>query len=181
MKKLLSFSLLLLLLSFKSDTNAVIEFRYPKNKEAKFTMDTKQFKSFTKEWRGEDYYFMSEGVDKGFMCSVLFYKLNSQEQKKMVEPFGGMTSAGIPFLYFSETSNLKKYESNNVNWGKADDDFMFRHNDILEVEGVKIKQKHMYAYAMFGKDLFVNVHLSKVNCSPEDSLVMRKILDGLKK
>lgn len=181
MKTILSISLLLLLLSFKCDTNTLIEFQYPKNKEAKFTMDTDKFKKFTKEWRGEDYYYMSEGGDKGFICSVLFYKLNSQEQKTMVEPFGGMTSAGIPFLYFSSNSNLKKYESNNVNWGKAEDDFMFRQNDILEVEGVKIKQKHMYAYAMFGKDLFVNVHLSKTNCSAEDSLVMRTILDGLKK
>ncbi len=181
MKTILSISLLLLLLSFKNDTKNQIEFQYPKNKEAKFTMDTDKFKKFTKEWRGEDYYYMNDGGEKGFVCSVLFYKLNSQEQKTMVEPFGGMTSAQIPYVYFSGNSKLKKYESNNKGWGNAEDDFMFHQNDILTVEGIEIRQKHMYAYAMFGKDLFVNVHLSKVNCSPEDSVAMRQIMDGLKK
>lgn len=99
----------------------------------------------------------------------------------MVDPFGGMTSASIPFVYFSENSNLKKYESNNKSWGQVTDDFMFRQNDIFEFEGVNIKQKHMYAYAMFGKNIFVNVHLSKTNFTPADSTAMRQILDGLKK
>jgi hypothetical protein len=124
---------------------------------------------------------MGESIDKQFICSVLFYKLNSDEQKAMVEPLGGMTSAGIPFLYFSESSNLKKYERNNVGWGEMEDDFMFRQNDILELQGIKINQKHMYAYAMFGKDLFVNIHLSKINCTPGDSTAMRKIMHTLKK
>ena len=171
------------LLSFSGDKKR-IEFNYPKNKEAKFTMTTDKFKKFTKEWRGEDYYYMCENGDNNFICSVLFYKLNKDEQKLMVDPFdpkGGTTSPSIPFIYFSGNSNLKKYETNNKSWGEVTDDFMFRQNDILEFEGKAIKQKNMYAYCMFGKDLFVNVHLSKVNFTADDSTAMREILSGLQK
>lgn len=179
LKTILLAAITLILFSF-SGGNRTIEFKYPKEKSAKFTMDTDAFKKFSEEWRGEDYYYMSEKGKNGMICSVLFYKLNAAEQKRMVDPFGeGM--AGIPFAYFSESSKLKKYESNNASWGEMKDDFMFRQNDIMEMEGMKIGQKHMYAYAMFGKDLFVNVHLSKVLCTPEDSTAMRQILAGLKK
>jgi len=169
-----------ILMSFTGDKN-VIEFAYPKSNDAKFTMTTDKFKNFTKEWRGEDYYYMCENGNSNIICSVLFYKLNKDEQKLMVEPMGGMITPGIPLIYFSEKSNLKKYERNNNSWGEMTDDFMFRQNDILEFEGVKMKQKHMYAYCMFGKDLFVNVHLSKTNYTADDSTAMRQILDGLKK
>ena len=169
-----------ILLSFSSDNEAV-EFSYPKSETAKFTMSTDIFKKFKREWRGEDYYYMCDNSKSDIICSVLFYKLNKSEQKLMVEPFGGMTSASIPFVYFSDNSNLKKYEKNNSSWGEMTDDFMFRQNDILEIQGMPIKQKNMYAYAMFGKDLFVNIHLSKVNYTPSDSTLMRQILAGLKK
>lgn len=168
------------LMSFTGDKN-VIEFAYPKRNDAKFTMTTDKFKNFTKEWRGEDYYYMCENGNSNIICSVLFYKLNKDEQKLMVDPMGGMITPGIPLIYFSERSNLKKYERNNNSWGEMTDDFMFRQNDILEIEGVKMKQKHMYAYCMFGKDLFVNIHLSKTNYTADDSTAMRQILDGLKK
>ncbi len=39
----------------------------------------------------------------------------------------------------------------------------------------------MYGYAMFGDDLFVNVHLSKMNCSADDISEMKEILNSLKK
>jgi len=172
-------ALAIILFSFSGDKE--IEFNYPKNKKARFTMSTDKFKDFTKEWRGQDYYYMSENGDNNIICSVLFYKLNKDEQKLMVEPFGGTITPSIPFIYFSENSNLKKYEINGTAWGEMTDDFMFRQNDIMEFQGVKIKQKHMYAYCMFGNDLFVNVHLSKVNYTANDSTAMRQILDGLKK
>lgn len=168
------------LLSFNGGINE-IEFKYPKTKDAKFTMTTDKFKEFKEEWRGQDYYYMCENRDKNIICSVLFYKLNKDEQKLMVEPFGGMITPGIPFIYFSDNSNLKKYETNSNGWGQMTDDFMFRQNDILEFEEIITKQKHMYAYCMFGKDLFVNVHLSKVDYTAEDSTAMRQILKGLKK
>jgi hypothetical protein len=175
-----SAALVFMLSAFSGDKSEIV-FSYPKNKTAKIILTTDKFKKFDKEWRGEDYYYMSKNGEGDLICSVLFYKLNKEEQKLMVEPFGDMPSAGIPFAYFSENSNLKKYETNNKAWGEMTDDFMFRQNDILEFQGVKIKQKHMYAYAMFGKDLFVNVHLSKVNFTAEDSTAMRQILGGLKK
>ncbi len=170
------------LMPFSGDQNT-IEFNYPKNKDATIIMTTDIFGKFSKEWRGEDYYYVCETGKNNLICSVLFYKLNKDEQKLMVDPFdpaGGTTSPIIPYTYFLE-SNLKPYERNKKSWGEATDEFMFRQNDIPEFNGMKIKQKHMYAYCMFGKDLFVNVHLSKTNYTVEDSTAMRKILKGLKK
>jgi hypothetical protein len=167
----------LLSLGFK-DINST-EFKYPKRKNTAITLDYDNFETFSKEWRGSDYYYSGVSTDS-IICSVLYYKLNKDEQKLMVEPFGGMASPGIPFIYFSDNSNLKKYERNNINWGTMTDDFMFRQNDIEEFEGIKIKQKHMYGYTMFDKDLFVNIHLSKTNYTTKDSAMMRAILGSLK-
>jgi hypothetical protein len=168
------------LMSLTGDKNT-IEFKYPKRSDVKFKMTTNIFKKFKEEWRGEDYYYMCENGENKIICSVLFYKLNKDEQKLMVDPFEGMTNAGLPFIFFSDNSNLKKYEKNNVSWGEMTDDFMYRQNDILEFEGMSLKQKHMYAYTMFGKDIFVNIHLSKTNYTPKDSIAMRQILNDLKK
>ena len=179
-KQIILIALLLILLSFKGDKSE-FEFIYPKYKEVKFTMTTNKLKKFEKEWRGEDYYYLCENGDNNIICSVLFYKLNKDEQKLMVDPFGGKPSSGIPFIYFSDNSNLKQYEVNNASWGAMTDDFMFRQNDIIEFEGVKTNQKHMYAYCMFGKDIFVNFHLSKINYTANDSIAMREILGSLKK
>ena len=182
MKKIFAIILVLSLLSFSSEEQP-IEFNYPKKKNATITMATGAFKKFKKEWRGEDYYYLCENSENGIICSVLFYKLNENEQKRMVDPFdpeGKSTSPMIPFTYFLN-SNLKKYEQNNATWGAATEDFMFRQNDILDFEGVKMKQKHMYAYCMIERDLFVNIHLSKINYTAKDSIEMRTILGSLKK
>ncbi len=168
------------LLSFTFIETADYDFNYPKRKKTTITTKLNNFKKFSKEWRGTDYYYNAMSSDS-IICSVLFYKLNKDEQKQYVDIFGGMTNAGIPFAYFSENSNLKKYEKNISNWGKMTDDFMFRQNDITEFEGVKISQKNMYAYTMFDKDLFVIVHLSKTNYSSIDSSIMKEILDNFKK
>jgi hypothetical protein len=163
--------------SFKLVEKTTFEFQYPKRDKTKFTLKAEGFKKFTKEWRGEDYYFYSVSKDT-MICSVLYYKLNKDEQKKMVEPFG-KTSPNLPFIYFSLNSNLKKFEKNNVSWGKMEEDFMFRQNDIDDFEGIKIHQKNMYAYGMFDKDLFVNIHLSKTSYTDADSTAMREILKSL--
>ena len=168
------------LLSLTLFDTADYDFNYPKRKKTTITTKLTNFKEFSKEWRGTDYYYYAMSSDS-IICSVLYYKLNKDEQKQYVDLFGGMTNAGIPFAYFSENSNLKKYEKNVSNWGKMTDDFMFRQNDITEFEGVKISQKHMYAYTMFDKDLFVIVHLSKTNYSSADSTTMKEILDNFKK
>ena len=148
-------------------------------------MTTNKFEKIEKEWRGTDYYYITENKD-GFICSVLFYKLNPDEVKQFVEfprqLLGSpQNSPAYPQSYFSSYSPTKKYEINEQKWGDLTGDFMFRQTDIPEFEGKKVNQKNMFAYAMFGKDLFVNIHLSKGNCTPTDSLEMRQILEGLKK
>lgn len=181
------FAFTLMSMAFTGDQK-VHEFKYPKNKDAVVYISSDLFKKFKKKWRGEDYYYLSENGKEGFTCSVLFYKLNEEEKLMYVGLLRAMlgnetpeTSPAYPQVYFTNYSNLAKYESNKTKWGDPMADFMFSHSDIREFEGVKVNQKHMYGYAMYGDDLFVNIHLSKVNCSPGDSLAMKEILDGLKK
>ena len=82
--------------------------------------------------------------------------------------------------YFKNYSNLKKMEENDESWGEMTEDFMFRKNEI-NFAGSKVKQNHMYGYAMYGTDLFVNVHLSKQNCSESDLKEMEQIINSLRK
>lgn len=185
-KKITLYLLLIIgLLSFKFDTLKLFEFDYPKVKGTTITLNTDKFKKFTKEWRGSDYYYYSESKD-GIICSILYYKLNEEERLALVEaPRVAMGSPEIspayPFFYFFNYSKLKKYEENEERWGEPTDDFMFRQNDITNFEGVKINQKHMYGYCMVKNDLFVNIHLSKVNPTSADSVAMREILSSLTK
>ena len=183
-KKIFLPGIILFLLSFAADKN-IIEFRYPKNKEAVVVMSTDRFGKFEKEWRGTDYYY-STNNSEGVICSVLFYKLNEDEVQRFVDfprqLLGSpQTSPAYPQSYFSQYSPTKKYEVNEQKWGDPSTDFMFRQTDIPEFEGKKVNQKNMFGYAMFGKDLFVNIHLSKINCTATDSMAMRQILESLKK
>jgi hypothetical protein len=171
------------LLSFSTNEAKLFEFSYPKRDKATITFKAPNFKKFSKEWRGSDYYYFAEGKDRT-VCSILFYKLNDDEQVGLVDTpkkaIGGPDiSPAYPFTYFTTYSNLKKYEENSSSWGEPSDDFMFQQNDITSFNGIKINQKHMYGYCMIDKDLFVNIHLSKVNCSKEDSTTMRQILSSL--
>ncbi|MGV3611215.1 MAG: hypothetical protein ACO1N0_09725 [Fluviicola sp.] len=189
MNKLKKYSLLSILaiglLSFKLADLELIEFSYPKRENTTISINIDEFKLFTKEWRGSDYYY-SAGSKNGIVCSVLYYKLTDEEQSTLVDIPRGIIdgpelSPAYPFVYFSKHSNLNEYEKNEVNWGNPTDDFMFRQNDVPEINGVKIKQKHMYGYLMPDKDLFVTVHLSKADYTPEDSTAMRQILNSLKR
>ena len=173
------------LLSFKYDEAKLFQFNYPKKDKTTITLKAENFKKFSKEWRGSDYYYYAEGKD-AMVCSILYYKLNDEEKASLVDApkvaIGGPDiSAAYPFTYFTTYSNLKKYEENASSWGQPSDDFMFQQNDITNFNGVKINQKHMYGYCMAGKDLFVNIHLSKVNCTSTDSTTMRQILGSLTK
>lgn len=181
----LSLTMVTGLLSFKLADTKFLEFSYPKRDNTTITLSADNFKKFTKEWRGADYYYYSESKD-GIICSILYYKLNDEEKLSLVDvpkiaTSGPEISPAYPFAFFSNYSNLKKYETNVKNWGQPTDDFMFRQNDILEFQGVKMKQKHMYGYFMADKDLFVNIHLSKTNFKDADSTAMRQILSSLTK
>lgn len=173
------------LLSFMPSDKSTIEFSYPKNKEAVFTMTSDKFKKFSKEWRDKDYYYMSKDGEDNFICSVLFFKLNKSELKdlKGAEKETGVPlgSPVYPLAFFSLSSETKSLESNEETWGDPKGEFMFRQVDIKEFSGQKINQKNMFAYTMFGEDIYVSLHISKVLCTPEDSTIMREILDGLKK
>ena len=172
------------LFSFKLTDKKIFEFKYPKSDGTNITLSADHFTKFAEEWRGSDYYYFAEG--DGFVCSVLYYKLNDQEKISLVEAVkttvggGPDTSPAYPYAYFKSYTNLKPLESNDVSWGKATDDFMFRQNDIV-VTGTKFSQKHMYGYCMFDKDLFVNIHLSKAICSSSDSTEMLSMLKSLSK
>ena len=167
------------LLSFKMSNSKLFEFNYPKRDKTTIVFKADNFDKFKKEWRGEDYYYFGIGHDS-IICSILYYKLNKDEQKIMVEPLGE-ASPLIPLVYFLETSQLAKYEANRATWGEGKDDFMFRQADIEDFNGIKMKQKHMYAYGMFDKDIFINVHLSKTNYTAADSIAMSEILSSLVK
>ena len=169
------------LLSFNLSDIKVFDFSYPKRKGTDIQFSADHFKKFKKEWRGADYYYYGDG--DGFICSVLYYKLNDDEKIELIDApkaaFGGMDKSPVyPYSYFKNFSKLKSMERNDSSWGKPTDDFMFRQNDII-IEGTQFSQKHMYGYAMVDKDLFVNIHLSKTGCSSADSSEMIDILKSI--
>ena len=192
LKQMLFGILILGFLSFSCIEKKTFEFIYPKQNGVKISLLSDHFKKFNKEWRGSDYYYSAE--KDGFVCSVLFYKLDEEEKLALVEvpklvlgkKFKDANkdfpenSPVFPYSYFKNYSNLKSMETNDKSWGEMTDDFMFRENEI-NIEGTKFTQKHMYGYAMFGNDLFVNVHLSKMNCTEEDIVEMKEILNSLRK
>ena len=176
------------LLSF-NNIPKTFEFSYPKRKYTTITLIADNFDKFAKEWRGKDYYYYSKGKD-GMNASILYYKLDEEERLLLVEiprisfkvsDKVSDVSPIFPSVYFSTNSNLKDYETNVETWGDITDDFMFRQCDIKEFRGIKMKRKHMYAYCMPDKDLFVQVHFSKDNYTSSDSIVMRQILNSLTK
>ena len=181
MRKVMVLCIATALLSFNSFEQKSFEFNYPKKENTSFSLSAGHFKKFTKEWRGEDYYYYADA--DGFICSVLYYKLNKDEKLELIDApktaIGGPDkSPAYPYAYFKNYSNLKDMERNDSSWGGPADDFMFRQNNVV-VDGMKFSQKHMYGYAMVDKDLFVNVHLSKTGCSPADSTEMMSMLQSL--
>jgi len=174
----------LALLSF-APANTTIEFSYPSGKEIAVIMTSGRFKKMEQEARGADYYYLAQD-DDSMICSVLFFKLNEDEISNLVEMPAKLMGAPLnspayPQTYFANYSNTKEWETNEQRWGDPKDDFMYRQTDIKEFKGQKVNQKNMFAYAMFGNDLFVNIHLSKINCSKKDSIEMKSILASLKK
>lgn len=172
-----------LLSAFVADKDTTT-FVYPKNKEVAMTMRTDLFKKFSEEWRGEDYYYMGSSKD-GFILSVLFYKLNKSEKKflEKVKAESGVNKNSPVYAaeHFLSNAKLKEYQSNEQRWGDPDGDFMFSQHDIKEYAGQKINQKNMFAYGMYGSDMYVKVHMSKILCTSADSSLMREVMSTLKK
>ena len=180
-KKLFLLLTAICLLAFKGDDAKVFDFAYPKRKDTGISISSAHIKKFKEEWHDTDYYYFGEG--DGFICSVLYYKLNDSEQKSLVKETKILTgdpdrSPAYPFAYFGSSDKFKSMETNETIWGEPTDDFMFRQND-LTMTGIKITQKNMYAYAMVDKDMFVNIHLSKMAASPADSTELMAMLKSL--
>lgn len=185
-KTILLLTIIPLTFSFK-DTKNTVEFVYPAFEDKTITLQTNEPLKFKKEVRGEGLYFLSKNKPKEITCSLLFFKLNEEEKmmfvdlpKAMMGIDSSIFSPALPLTYFKNYSRLKDFEENQMEWGKIDDDFMYRQADIVSIEGQIINQKHMYAYAMLTSDIFVNIHLSKVNCSKSDSVEMVNILNSIK-
>lgn len=165
----------LLTLSFVGSRKKTVEFHYPKRDNTTISMLSDNYEKFSEEWKGGDYYYMGFGKDS-IICSVLYYLLDENEQKNLTQPFGDAVGTLIPLTYFLTNSNMRNFEKNKTTWGSEKDDFMFRQADITDFQGYAVRQKNMYAYCMFGKDLFVNIHLSKTNYTAKDSMAMRQML-----
>jgi len=103
--KILLTALTFVFLSFIPGGDKTVEFSYPKNKDATFTMTSNKFKKFSKEWRDQDYYYMSQEGEDGFICSVLFYKLNEEEVNDLhkIEKESGVPKGSpvYPLAHFS--------------------------------------------------------------------------------
>ena len=96
---------------------------------------------------------------------------------RSLDAFTYLSTICVIFATWS-SDKFKSMETNETIWGEPTDDFMFRQND-LTMTGIKITQKNMYAYAMVDKDMFVNIHLSKMAASPADSTELMAMLKSL--
>ena len=121
LKKTLFALVIITILSFNILEKKSFEFIYPKQDNVKISLSSDHFKKFEKEWRGSDYYYYAE--KDGFICSVLFYKLDEEEKLSLVEVpkiqiSEKMKESGkefpqnspvFPYVYFKNNSNLKKW------------------------------------------------------------------------
>ena len=184
MKRFFFLGLLLSFLSLglASDTK-ILSFKHPDKSSTIISLPASDFTEFKEEWKGKHYYYISQSSQSGIVCSLFFYYLSEAEQKALLtmrEKFAvPKTSPAFPFTYYTTSSKVSKDEKNTFEWGTVDGDFMFRHADIEEMGGSKIHQKNMFAYAMIGDDMFATVHLSKILCTPQDSVAMRSMLQAI--
>jgi hypothetical protein len=70
-------------------------------------------------------------------------------------------------------------EKNIESWD--DEDFYFQDSNIEEFNGIKVHQKNIKAYCMYDFDLFAQIHISKLNYTPSDSIQMMEIVKTIKK
>lgn len=160
-----------------------IEFVYPKNEKAAFVMKSDKFKKFKEEWKGEDYYYFAKKAKDGFDCTVKFYTLNFEEKNQYVDMIRTVMGDEIPKYsptfaqtYFMQHNPDASLLTNMEKWGDAHHEFSYSQADLKD-DNVK----RMYAYGMLDDALFVQIMLSKKDCTPQDSIAMRSILEELKK
>lgn len=171
----------LLSLSFIYSVFQLYSFKFPGKKNVELKINIPKKWKISKEKRGSDLYYsnLSQSNDNDILFSVLFYKLNDKEKELMVKSTGIENNPILPYTYFLTTSRTSKIESGKSSWDN--DDFYYQDSNIEEFSGVKVHQKNMKAYCMYDDDLFVQVHLSKINYTPEDSVEMRNILNSIEK
>jgi hypothetical protein len=156
------------------------EFEYP-DSDVAVTMSLPGFEDFKEEWRGEDYYYFGTRESDGMVCSLLYYKLNESEKKsmaKLAEKVPPENRSKLAQLHFRLSNKLAKLESGETTWDE--NGFSFRDVNIDSFQGQDLRQKNMCAYQMYGDDLFLMVHFSKVLYTPEDSVAMRTMLTSIR-
>lgn len=148
---------------------------------ARLVLAGADYPELERESRDADLYFSGE-VD-GIMASVLFYRLNETEywtNRLIATQLGVEADApGVALASFASRSKLRSLESQEV--VREVDGFAYRDVNIESFQGQRLHQKHMYAYCTFGDTLYVQVHLSKIDYSPEDSVRMAAMLAGVSK
>jgi hypothetical protein len=180
MKKLLIIGLVLIGLGFTQQKLVTYKFKYPKKKNVELKIDIPKEWKISKEKRGEaDLYFTNITKNNGnqILFSVLFFKLNDEEKESVEEL--ALNDPIVPFAFFLDKSRTVKMESKVKTW--HNEDFYFKDSNIEDFNGIKAHQKNINAYCMYGYDLFVKIHISKLNYSPADSIKMMKILNTIVK
>ena len=158
---------------------SMYEFKFPNRKNVVLKLDIPNEWKIFEEKQGEDMYYSNFTNSNGdeILISILFYKLNDTE-KKPIEKIG-MKDPIIPYTFFLEKSKTIKIESRIKSWNN--EDFYFHDSNIEEFNGIKVHQKNIKAYCMYDFDLFVQIHISKLNYTPSDSIQMMEVLNTMKK
>ena len=179
MKTLLVAGLAIIGFGFTTLELATYEFNFPQRKNIELKIDIPQEWKILKEKRGEDIYYTNFTNNDGeqILLSVLFYKLNDTEKEPMEKI--GMKNPIIPYTFFLSNSKTTKLESDVKSW--SNDDFYFQDSNIEEFNGIKAHQKNIKAYCMYDFDLFAQIHISKLNYTPADSIQMMEIINTMKK
>ena len=178
-KNLLIAGIVIIGFGFTTLKLSTYKFKFPKRKNVELKIDIPKDWKISKEKRGEDMYYTNFTSNNGeqILLSVLFYKLNDIE-KKPIEAIG-MNNPIIPYTFFLSNNKTIKMENNVESWDN--EDFYFHDSNIEEFSGIKVHQKNIKAYCMYDFDLFAQIHISKLNYTPSDSIQMMEIIKTIKK
>jgi hypothetical protein len=176
-------ALILLALQLLQLSDEQLTFRYPQRPETAISLEAQGFSEPTAQWRGTDYYYIGQRESDGMNLSVLFYKLTEEEVegmntegRKLLKETG--LSPKFPHFMFSNNDRIKTVESTDTSWTGPHGYTILRHADV-NIQG--ITQKNFWAYYMPAEDIFVNVHVSMIGATSEDSLGMLSIMNSLTK
>jgi len=177
--KLITIGLALISFGYTPLELSTHKFKYPKKKGAELKIDIPKEWEIVIEKRDQDLYYSNFSDTNGdqILLSVLFYKLNDIEKEPMEEI--GLNNPIIPYAFFIEKSRTTALEENANSWNN--EDFYFLDTNIEAFNSVKAHQKNIKAYCMYDFDLFVQIHLSKLNYTVTDSIQMMSIVNTLVK